>query len=127
MDSVDFNFFLPPEHLFSCSSKNQGHFSSCRVIILLVWCSMSIETDVLVVKKKLKSTESIHCIFSMHFFEVCPGPDLHKWNELQYTNKYLACRSGPGKSSKQCIGKMQCMESVDLNFFLPPERRFQWT
>ena len=68
-------------------------------------------------KNFLESTESVHCTFSMHFFEVCPGPDLHKWKKLQYTNKYLVCRSGPGKSSKKCIEKMQCMESVDLNFF----------
>ena len=29
-------------------------------------------------KKKLKSTESIHCIFPIHFFELFPGPDLQK-------------------------------------------------
>ena len=50
-DSVDFKKFLPPEHPFSWSNKEQGHFSPCRLIILLVCCSMSIETDVLVVKK----------------------------------------------------------------------------
>ena len=49
--NVDFKKCLPPEHPFSWSNKEQGHFSQCRVIILLVCCSMSIETDVLVLKK----------------------------------------------------------------------------
>ena len=40
-------------------------------------------------KNFLKSTESVHCTFSMHFFEVCPGPDLHKWQEWLYRKEYL--------------------------------------
>ena len=40
-------------------------------------------------KKKLKSTESVHCTFSMHFFEVCSGSDLHKWREWLYSKEYL--------------------------------------
>ena len=40
-------------------------------------------------KNFLKSTESVHCTFSMHFFEVCPGPDLHKWQEWLYSKEYL--------------------------------------
>ena len=37
----------------------------------------------------LKSTESVHCTFSIHFFEVSPGPDLHKWQEWLYSKEYL--------------------------------------
>ena len=61
-DSVDFKKFLPPEHPFSWSNKEQGHFSPCRLIILLVCCSMSIETDVLVVKKiEINRVHTLHC------------------------------------------------------------------
>ena len=40
-------------------------------------------------KHFLKSTESVHCTFSIHFFDVSPGPDLHKWQALLYTKLYI--------------------------------------
>ena len=66
-DSVDFKKFLPPEHPFSWSNKEQGHFSPCRLIILLVCCSMSIETDVLVVKKNWNQPSPYIAFFQYTF------------------------------------------------------------